>query len=231
MALINASKGDDLDDATVLTIVCQINRNLPSLKQSSGSMRVEVSSLNYKAGVVAMKRSDYETASHYLSIASQMLPDDHWESNYKLSLQLYIAAAKASYSSGDTDKSQAALNIILKEATCMKDKLDAYSLIVFIYHSQERGEEAYTTCQDVLTQLGEVIPECVTPEESIKIVQETTSLLKDLSGEALRAMNEMDTSMQTVVQFYSFMAQMSWFSRPEVSVVFIVAGEASVCRL
>eukprot|EP00985_Skeletonema_marinoi_P021582 scaffold13325_cov112-Skeletonema_marinoi.AAC.1 len=129
MALINASKGDDLDDATVLTIVCQLNRNLLSPKQSSSSVRTEVSSLNYKSGVIAMNRSDYETASHYFSLASQMLPDNHWESNYELSLQLNIATAKATYSTGNTDKSQAALDIILKEATCMEDKLDAYSLV------------------------------------------------------------------------------------------------------
>lgn len=226
MSLINASKGDDLDDATVLSIVCQINRNLPSLKQSSSSTRIEVSSMNYKAGIVAMNRSDYETASHYLSLASQMLPDDHWESNYTLSLQLYIATAKATYSTGDTDKSQAALKIILKKAICMEDKLDAYSLVVFIHHSQERGEEAFATCQDVLTQLGEDIPECVTLEESKKFVQETTLLLEDLSGERLRAMNEMDKSMQTVVKFYSFMGDVSWFLKPEVSVVFIVYGES-----
>jgi predicted ATPase len=217
MALINASKGDDLDDATVLTIVCQLNRNLLSLKQSSSSVRTEVSSLNYKSGVIAMNRSDYETASHYFSLASQMLPDNHWESNYELSLKLNIATAKATYSTGNTDKSQAALDIILKEATCMEDKLDAYSLVAFIHHSQERGEEAYTTCQDVLTQLGEEIPECVTPEENKKFIEETTLLLSDLSKESLQAMNEMDTSMQTAVKFFSFMAQIAWFSRPEVS--------------
>ncbi len=221
MALINSSKGDDLDDATVLTIVCQLNRNLVSLKQSSSSVCIEVSSLNYKAGIIAMNRSDYETASYYFSLASQMLPDDHWESNYELSLQLNIATAKAAYSTGDTDKSQAVLNIILKEATCIEDKLDAYSLVAFIHHSQERGEEAYATCQDVLSQLGEDIPEYVTPEQSKRFIQETTALLSDLSKERLRAMNEMDTSMQTVVKFLAFMEQVAWFKRPEVSVVFV----------
>ncbi len=217
MTLISASKGDDLDDATVLTIVCQLNRNLLSLKQSSSSVCIEVSSLNYKAGVIAMNRSDFETASHYFSLASQMLPNDHWESNYELSLKLNIATAKATYSTGDTQKSQAVLNIILKEATCVEDKLDAYSLVAFIHHSRQRGKEAYTTYKDVLTQLGEEIPECVTPDESKKFIEETTILLSDLSGDSLRAMNEMDESVQIIVKFYSFMAQIAWFMKPEVS--------------
>lgn len=220
MALINASKGDDLDDATILTIVCQLNRNLVSLKQSSSSVCIEVASLNYKAGMIAMNRSDYETASCYFSLASQLLPDDHWESNYELSLQLNIASAKAAYSTGDTDKSQALLNIILKEATCIEDKVDAYSLVAFIHHSQERGEEAYAACLDVLTQLGEEIPDYVTPEQFKKFTHETTTLLSDLSQERLRAMNEMDKSTQTVVKFLVFIAQLAWFKRPEVSAVF-----------
>lgn len=218
MSLINASKGDNLDDAIVFTIVCQLNRNLLSLKQSDSSVCMQVSSLNYRAGVIAMNRSDYETASHYFSIASQLLADDHWKSSYELSLQLNIASAKAAYSTGDTVKAQEVLNIILKEATRLEDKLDAYSLVAFIHHSQERGEEAYTTCQDVLTQLGEEIPKCLTPEESKMFIEETTSLLGDLTGDSLRAMNEMDTSLQTVVKFFSIMAQFAWFARPKVSV-------------
>ena len=218
MALIHAAKGEELDDNTVFTIVCQINRNLSSLKQSSSSMRVEVSSLNYKAGIAAMKRSDYVTASYYLSLSTQLLPDNHWLSNYSLSLQAYMATAKASYSTGDTDKSQTALNIILKEATCIEDKLDAYYLFVNLLHSQERGEEAYTICQNVLTQLGEKIPENVTPEESKAMVQETVSLVKDLSEERLRAMKEMDESAQAVLKFFTLLAHVSWFRRPGVSI-------------
>lgn len=217
MTLISASKGDDLDDATVLTIVCQVNRNLLSVKQSSSDVCIEVSCLNYKAGAIAMNRSDYETASHYFSLASQMLPNNHWKSNYKLSLKLNIATAKAAYSTGDTQKSQAVLDIILKEANSVEDKLDAYSLVAFIHHSQERGKKAHETCQDVLTQLGEEIPECVTPDESKKFIEETKILLSDLSEDSLRAMKEMDESMQTIIKFYSFMAQIAWFMKPEVS--------------
>ena len=217
MALINASK-DDEEDATALTIVCQVNRSLTSIKQRSSSVRVQVSSLNYKAGIAAMKRSDYATATSYLGTALQLLPDNHWESNYSLSLQAHMAIAKASYSIGDTEKAQAMLEMIFKHATCMKDKLDAFYLFVNLLHSQERGEEAYTICQNVLTQLGEKIPENVTPEESKAMVQETVSLVKDLSEERLRAMKEMDESAQAVLKFFTLLAHVSWFRRPGVSI-------------
>ena len=218
MALIHAAKGEELDDNTVFTIVCQINRNLSSLKQSSSLMRVEVSSLNYKAGIAAMKRSDYVTASYYLSLSTQLLPDNHWLSNYSLSLRAYMATAKASYSTGDTDKSQAALNVILKEATCIEDKLDAYYLFVNLLHSQERGEEAYTICQNVLTQLGEKIPDYVSPEDSKAMVQKTIALLHDFSEEKLLAMKEMDQTVQVVFKFYVLMSMVSYMLKPEVSV-------------
>ena len=217
MALINASKDDD-EDATALTIVCQVNRSLTSIKQRSSSVRVQVSSLNYKAGIAAMKRSDYATATSYLGTALQLLPDNHWESNYSLSLQAHMAIAKASYSIGDTDKAQAMLELIFKHATCMKDKLDAYYLFVNLLHSQERGEEAYTICQNVLTQLGEKIPDYVSPEDSKAMVQKTIALLHDFSEEKLLAMKEMDQTVQVVIKFYVLMSTVSYFLKPEVSV-------------
>ena len=180
-------------------------------------MRVQVSSLNYKAGIAAMKRSDYATAASYLGTALQLLPDNHWESNYSLSLQAHMAIAKASYSIGDTDKAQAMLEMIFKHATCMKDKLDAYYLFVNLLHSQERGEEAYTICQNVLTQLGEKIPDYVTPEESKAMVQKTMVLLHDFSEQKLLAMKEMDESVQVIIKFYGFMTLLCYYSKSEVS--------------
>jgi len=215
MALINAS--NDGEDATVLTIVCQVNRSLTSIKQRSSSVRVQVSSLNYKAGIAAMKRSDYATATSYLGTALQLLPDNHWESNYSLSLQAHMAIAKASYSIGDTDKAQAMLELIFKHATCMKDTLDAYYLFVNLLHSQERGEEAYTICQIVLTQLGEKIPDYVSPEDSKAMVQKTIALLHDFSEEKLLAMKEMDQTVQVVIKFYVLMSMVSFYLKPEVS--------------
>ncbi len=191
-------------------------------------MCLEVAHLNYKAGLAAMSRSDYATASSYLSVSLQLLPDDHWQSSYSLSLDTYLAMAKVAYPSGDMDKSNAALKIILKEATSLEDKLDAYYLYVNLLHSQERGEEAHMTCQDVLAQLGEKIPEFVTPAESKGIFEETILLISTLSEEKLLKLKEADEKSQLVMRFILMMSIVSYWAKPEVSNLSVCSIEISV---
>ena len=164
-----------------------------------------------------MSRSDYDTASSYLSVSLQLLPDDHWQSSYSLSLGTYMASAKAAYSTGDTKKSEVALKTIFKEATSLEDKLDAYYLYVNLLHSQERGEEAHMTSQYVLEQLGEKIPEYVTPAENKSIIEETIALTSTLTEEKLLKLKVTDENSQPVIKFINLMGQISYYSKPEVS--------------
>lgn len=223
------SKGDCLDDTTVLTVADQINYNLDSLKQSSPSIRLEVASLNHAAGLAAMSRSDYETASAYLDLSLQLLPDDSWQSSYRLSLELYIATAKVACSSGDMEKSEAALKLILNKATSLEDKVEAYYLYVNLLHSQERGEEAHMTCQDVLAQLGEEIPEYVTAEESKKLIQQTIMLISGLSEDILFKLKEVDEKSERVMRFLILMGTVCYFLKPEVSNLFIFVRHQYIC--
>lgn len=216
-ALRSVSKEDSLDDNTIITIVDQINHNLDALKQSSSSMRLEVASLNHMAGLAAMSRSDYDTASTYLKVSLQLLPDDHWKSNYRLSLDSYMATAKVACSSGDMDKSESALKAVFKEATSLEDKVEAYYLYVNLLHSQERGEEAHLTCEDILSKLGENITDHVTPEESKKLIQETIMLVSGLTEEKLTELKEADEKSQIIMRFICLMGSISYFLKPEVS--------------
>ncbi len=218
---MSISKGDGLDDTTVITVADQINYNFDSL---SPSMRLEVASLNHAAGLAAMSRSDYETASAYLDLSLQLLPVDRWQSSYRLSLELYIATAKVACSSGDMEKSEAALKLILNKATSLEDKVEAYYLYVNLLHSQERGEEAHMTCMDVLARLGEEVPEYVTPEESKKLIQETIMLISGLSEDKLLKLKEADEQSERVLRFLVLMGTVSYFLKPEVSNLFCLRG-------
>lgn len=183
-------------------------------------MCVEVASLNYQASQAAMNRSDYNTASSYLGVSLQLLPDEHWQSNYALSLCTYMALAKAAYSTGNVEKSEATLKRIFKEATSLEDKLDAYYTYINLLHSQERGEEAHLTCQYVLEQLGEKIPEFVTPEENKSIIEETIEIAKNhLTQEKLLKLKVIDEKSHPVIKFINLMGTITYFSKPEVNLV------------
>lgn len=180
-------------------------------------MCVEVASLNYQASQAAMNRSDYNTATSYLGVSLQLLPDKHWQSNYTLSLCTYMALAKTTYSTGDVEESEATLKQIFKEATSLEDKLDAYYLYINLLHSQERGEEAHLTSQYVLEQLGEKIPEYVTPEENKNIIEETIELARNhLTEEKLLKLKVIDEKSHPVIKFINLMGTITYFSSPEV---------------
>ena len=183
-------------------------------------MCVEVASLNYQASQAAMNRSDYNTASSYLGVSLQLLPDEHWQSNYALSLCTYMALAKAAYSTGNVEKSEATLKRIFKEATSLEEKLDAYYLYINLLHSQERGEEAHLTCQYVLEQLGEKIPEFVTPGENKSIIEETIDIARNhLTEEKLLKLKVIDEKSHPVIKFINLMGTITYFSKPEVNLV------------
>ena len=183
-------------------------------------MCIEVASLNYQASQAAMNRSDYNTASTYLGVSLQLLPDEHWQSNYALSLCTYMALAKAAYSTGNVEKSEATLKRIFKEATSLEDKLDAYYLYINLLHSQERGEEAHLTCQYVLEQLGEKIPEFVTTEENKSIIGETIEIARNhLTEEKLLKLKVIDEKSHPVIKFINLMGTITYFSKPEVNLV------------
>ena len=167
-----------------------------------------------------MNRSDYNTASSYLGVSLQLLPDEHWQSNYALSLCTYMALAKAAYSTGNVEKSEATLKRIFKEATSLEDKLDSYYLYINLLHSQERGEEAHLTCQYVLEQLGEKIPEFVTPEENKSIIEETIEIARNnLTEEKLLKLKVIDEKSHPVIKFINLMGTITYFSKPEVNLV------------
>ena len=119
----------DINDAdlgdTIFLIASQINYG----EEESEEMRIKVVELNMKAGKRALDGFNHGTAYSFLKTSSSLLPDDHWESNYQLSLQIGLLTARASYSCSDFGAAESILQGILEKALSTKDKLPAYSLL------------------------------------------------------------------------------------------------------
>ena len=85
--------------------------------------------LNMAAGKMAIDSCRHKTAYAYLKVASSLLPNDHWERHYDMSLRLNFMMASAANSSCKYDDAQNILRSILREARCTKDKLPSYFLL------------------------------------------------------------------------------------------------------
>lgn len=129
MSLYSSTKGQDIDDI-VFSIADQINNGIDNVPIEISELRIDIAKLNDMAGSKAIDCSDYVTARSYLKTALSMLPTDHWNSHYDLSLRVSLLMAKSSYSCGDAEKALSILQDTLGECQCIEDKLHAYFFIV-----------------------------------------------------------------------------------------------------
>ena len=119
--------GKDVGD-TILLIATQINHGKESMLKDD-ELCFPVVKLNMAAGKMAIDSCRHKTAYAYLEVASSLLPNDHWESHYYISLRLGFMMASAANSSCRYDDAEKILRRILKEARCTKDKLPSYFLL------------------------------------------------------------------------------------------------------
>jgi len=219
-ALYTASRGQKLRGA-VLPIVDMINRGLKSAIRSP-EMCIDIAELNLEAGVKCCEQSDFSTANAYLSNAQSLLPSDHWASHYRLSLHLYFLSAKTAYSCGNDDKACKVVRVILKEGRCIEDKVDAYFLLVNVYQAREESENAYLTCLDVLTELGEKdfldnkLPGyCDGKDIAIMVTKITKSLEDKTEEEMLAIKGDGARHTSSIMKFYCFISIVAFFVKHE----------------
>ena len=64
---------------------------------SDPQLRLDVSELNFRAASKTMRSSNYVAAYFYSNAAIRYLPPDHWETQYVLSLSVFMVYANAAY--------------------------------------------------------------------------------------------------------------------------------------
>ena len=113
---------------TILVIAAQINHGREFIR-TDDELCLPIVKLNMSAGKMAIDSCRHKAAYSYLEVASSLLPIDHWESHYDISLRLGFMMASAANSSCKYDDAEMILRRILKEARCTKDKLPSYFLL------------------------------------------------------------------------------------------------------
>ena len=119
--------GKDAGD-TIFLIASQINHGKEWILRDD-ELRIGIAELNMKAGKKALDGCDHETAYSYLCAALSLLPKDHWENHYDLSLRLGFLVASAANSTCHYDKAIIMLRKIIEKAHCLDDQLPSYILL------------------------------------------------------------------------------------------------------
>ncbi|CAJ1970190.1 unnamed protein product [Cylindrotheca closterium] len=116
-------------DQSLFVVVNLLNVGIGT-EVSSGSA-VTFAELNLRAAQRAMRLSGFEIAASYSDVAISLLPEGHWQPQYKLSTKLHTLAIQAHGVLGNVETMQSLYDEVLGQPDIpLKDRLPLYSAML-----------------------------------------------------------------------------------------------------
>ncbi|KAL7526202.1 hypothetical protein ACHAXR_004404, partial [Thalassiosira sp. AJA248-18] len=184
MALCTVAKRD-IDDSLLLIAVGQMNLAGPTATSSS-EQRLKVANLNLSAAKIAMGMSDLFSAYWFFDNGISHLNNRDWEDNYELTLALHNGLAEcAAINGGEHTSLEIVSEMVLHYARCLEDKLNVLLIKLRVLVQKSNLPAAIEHGLDVLSQLGEIIPDEITPDVVSSYLGNTKVMLENISDEDL----------------------------------------------
>lgn len=124
----------------IFYIVDQLNQGRRLL--SSPAEKRNLADLNLKAGVKAKESTAYGAAVSYLSVGIELLGQDTWQTDYRLTYDLYKELMECAYLNRDFDQAERLFEIIIAHAASKIDTAKAYNTMVVLYTNLRSPKEA-----------------------------------------------------------------------------------------
>ncbi|HEY9669072.1 MAG TPA: serine/threonine-protein kinase PknK, partial [Coleofasciculaceae cyanobacterium] len=141
-----------LREQKIFDIVNQLNFGIELI--AVPTEREQLAQLNLIAGKKAKASAAYESAWNYLKLGINCLSADSWQSQYDLTLALYVEAAEAASLSGSFDEMDRFASVVLQQGKTLLDKVKVYEIKIQGYTAHNKPLEAVKTALSVLTILG-----------------------------------------------------------------------------
>jgi predicted ATPase len=208
----------DLEDDAMLFIAAnQINLGgIAPVKDSEQALLI--ANLNLTAGCKAMEMSDFPSAYSFLDHGISFLPKGHWQDHYDLSIQIFDAASKCALVNGNFSSFNLLTDQSLKSAKRFEDKLNIMLSKVTALSSTSKLSESFKMGIDVLSQLGEPLPESISETDVKFHVEQTMIMLQRFSEERelIEYKRMTDTCKIMVMKFLWKLVVCSLFIRQEI---------------
>ena len=120
--------------------------------------REALARLNLAAGQKARNSTAYSAARTFVKIGRELLTADCWQTQYELTLNLYVAAAETAYLNADFDGIEEMANLVLRSAKTILDKVKIYEIQINALTTQSQMLEAIAVGRIALVQLGIELP-------------------------------------------------------------------------
>ncbi|MHC5936107.1 AAA family ATPase [Nostoc sp.] len=121
--------------------------------------RNEIARLNLIAGQKAKAAIAYSMAKKYLATARVWLAASSWQTNYDLTLDLYLETTEVAYLCGDFEQVEHWVAIVVQEGKTVLDIVKVYEVKIQTDMAQSQPLKAINTALQVLQQLGISFPQ------------------------------------------------------------------------
>ncbi|MEH2432103.1 MAG: PAS domain-containing protein, partial [Nostoc sp.] len=121
--------------------------------------RNEIARLNLIAGQKAKAAIAYSMAQKYLATARVWLAASSWQTNYDLTLDLYLETSEVEYLCGNFEQVESWAAIVLQKAKTVLDTVKVYEVKIQTDIAQNQLLKAINTGLQVLQKLGISFPE------------------------------------------------------------------------
>ncbi|GAA6617662.1 PAS domain-containing protein [Scytonema sp. NUACC26] len=143
--------------ARLFEIVDHLNQGIEIV--TALPQRDEIARLNLLAGQKAKRAIAYSVANKYLATARAWLAASSWQTNYELTLELYIETTEVTYLCGEFEQVEYWVAIVLQEARTFLDSIKVHEVEIQTIIAQNQFLKAIKTGLQVLQQFGISFPE------------------------------------------------------------------------
>ncbi|WP_392534032.1 EAL domain-containing protein [Nostoc sp. C117] len=171
-------------EENIFEIVNQLNIGRKLLSQQK--QKNELAVLNLMAGQKAKKATAYDPALKYFKVGLGLLSETSWQTNYDLTLALYIEATSAEFLNNNFEQTASLADIVLSNAKNILDKVKVYEIKIQYSVSQNKLKEAIAIILQVLEMLGITLiqepPHALTKQYENSLTVENLSSLPPMNN-------------------------------------------------
>jgi tetratricopeptide (TPR) repeat protein len=229
-SLLGSLEAKEGETAMLCLVANNLQRGLDGVTELS-EMTI-IASISMQVGKLAMKSSDFATAARYFESAIAALRDRLWEPEcFEMSLTLHNFGGEAYYCIADFDRMERMLDAVFQHAESFRDKLQAYTTLVFANGARNRLEEAHRLAFKVLDELGEPFPANPGKLTVLREYVKTNFLVRGKTDRFFLSLPDAtDSNKVAAMQMLNFTIFYSYIMKPAWGVLAIFRTIQLACR-
>ena len=134
--LLLANTKQENIEKRIFAIVNQFNESICLIENEAEKIRL--AELNLLAGQKAKSSNAYSSAVKYFQLGRELLNTSSWQTNYELTLKLYVEAVETEFLNTDFEQAEMLAEIVLANAKNVLDKVKVYETQIQSYIAQNQ---------------------------------------------------------------------------------------------